>query len=163
MKIIEAKEKHIPIIQGLSDVVWPITFADILSADQIKFMMEMMYSTEALREQMTDGHRYALVQEGDIYLGYLSIQHFEQEFSTKIHKIYILPDQQGKGVGRQLIEYAKEQAKKNGSLYLTLNVNRYNKALYFYQHLGFAIAGKEDIDIGNGFLMEDYKLKMNIR
>lgn len=163
MKIIEAEEKDIPIIQKLSDVVWPVTFADILSVDQIKFMMEMMYSTEALREQLADGHRYALAKEGDVYLGYLSIQHFESEFSTKIHKIYILPNQQGKGVGRLLIEYAKEQAKRNGSLYLTLNVNRYNKALHFYQHLGFAITGKEDIDIGNGFLMEDYKLKVNIR
>jgi ribosomal protein S18 acetylase RimI-like enzyme len=38
-------------------------------------------------------------------------------------------------------------------------VNRDNPAIQFYQKFGFEIIDKEDIDIGNGFLMEDYVMK----
>jgi ribosomal protein S18 acetylase RimI-like enzyme len=37
-----------------------------------------------------------------------------------------------------------------------LNVNRNNKALGFYQKFGFVILREEDIDIGNGYFMNDY-------
>lgn len=160
--VVRVTIKDIPIIQQLSNIVWPATFADILSSDQIKYMMEMMYSTKSLKQQIESGHQYVLVKKDDEYLGYLSTQYFTEENYTKIHKIYVLPNMQGKGVGKALINYAKKQAREDKSLSLRLNVNRYNKALQFYQHLGFSILYTEDIDIGNGFLMEDYVLGMDI-
>lgn len=162
IEIVKAEIRDIPIIQELSNIVWPVTFADILSKDQIKYMMNMMYSAESLTNQMQSGHQYVLAKEGDKYLGYLSTQSFDDLNCAKVHKIYVLPDAQGKGVGKHLIEYAKQVALEKGFACLTLNVNRYNKTLDFYIHLGFSIAGTEDIDIGNGFLMEDYVLKMNL-
>lgn len=161
IEIIRAKIEDISIIQNLSNTVWPATFKEILSAEQIKYMMEMMYSTDSLKKQMEEQHhQYVLAKEDTEYLGYLAIQH--QQHYTKIHKIYVLPNLQGKGVGRKLIEYARDCAADNGYEYLTLNVNRYNKALDFYKHLGFAVDGVEDNDIGNGYLMEDYIMKMNL-
>lgn len=160
--VVKATVKDIPIIQQLSSIVWPVTFADILSVDQIKYMMEMMYSTESLKQQIESEHRYVLAKENDEYLGYLSTQYFKEKNYTKIHKIYVLPNMQGKGVGKTLISYAKKQAQEDKSSSLRLNVNRYNMALQFYQHLGFSILYTEDIDIGNGFLMEDYVLGMDI-
>lgn len=162
LRVITTTTKDIPIIQELSKIVWPITFASILSQDQIAYMMEMMYSTEALIKQMEeDDHHYILIKDEDEkFLGYLSFQHFAETSYTKIHKIYILPDQQGKGVGKTLINYVISEALKQNSKALKLNVNRYNKALGFYERIGFSIAQTEDINIGNGFLMEDYVMSM---
>lgn len=162
LDLILATADDIPTIQKMSDIVWPVTFEEILSPEQIKYMMEMMYSTESLEKQLEEGHRYILAKEEERYLGYLSIQNYKKKGYSKIHKIYVMPNMQGKGVGRNLVEYAKMLAIDLGSEYLTLNVNRYNKALGFYERLGFSVVDTEDIDIGNGYLMEDYVLKMRL-
>ena len=47
-------------------------------------------------------------------------------------------------------------------LYIELNVNRFNKAIYFYQKNQFEIVEEVDIEIGNGYLMEDYVMKRNL-
>lgn len=162
LQVITTTTKDIPTIQELSKIVWPVTFASILSEEQIAYMMEMMYSKEALTKQMNeDEHHYILIKdELDDFLGYLSYQHIVESSYTKIHKIYVLPNQQGKGIGKTFIDYVIDEAKKQNYKTLKLNVNRYNKALGFYERLGFSISKTENIDIGNGFLMEDYVMSM---
>lgn len=162
LEIVSTTVKDIPTIQELSSIIWPVTFAEILSQEQIEYMMNMMYSTESLTKQIEEEqHNYVLVKYGNEYLGYLSYQlHIKNSYTTKIHKIYVLPNLQGKGVGKALIDFAVQEAKKYGDQFLTLNVNRYNKALGFYEHLGFSISRVENIEIGKGFLMEDYVMTM---
>lgn len=163
VKISKASIESIPIIQQMSKIVWPITFAEILSEEQIVYMMEMMYSTKSLTEQIAvKRHNYILAQKDNEYLGYLSFENQVEDDYCKIHKIYVLPTAQGLGVGKELIEHVKQQITLSGESKLRLNVNRYNKALNFYKHLGFSILKTENIDIGNGFLMEDYVLEMKL-
>ncbi|MCD8043132.1 MAG: GNAT family N-acetyltransferase [Tannerellaceae bacterium] len=158
LELIKATRYYIPVIQEISNDVWPETFSDILSPEQIRYMMDMMYSTGSLIRQIEEqGHHYLLVKEGDSWLGYLSYElNYKGKPWMKIHKIYVLPTAQGKGVGRFFIEEAAQIASAAGMEEISLNVNRFNKAIDFYQKVGFEIYGSEDIDIGNGFLMEDY-------
>ena len=81
---------------------------------------------------------------------------------VKIHKLYVIPDTQGTGIGKKFIEFINIWANEHGALAVFLNVNRFNKAVDFYKHIGMAIIKKEDIDIGNGFLMEDYVMELKI-
>lgn len=158
MKTIEATEEHIPIIQSLSQIVWPETFSDILSDSQISYMMDMMYSTNSIQEQMKElNHHYLLLEDNGEYVGYLSYElDYKGQSITKIHKIYVLPSVQGKGCGRLLIDAVQSIALQNDNKVLSLNVNRFNKAIDFYKRVGFDIVAEEDIDIGSGFLMQDY-------
>lgn len=164
MQIVKATTDHIYNIQVLSDIIWPVTFKEILSPEQIKYMMEMMYNTSALEKQMNElNHRYLLVEEDGEYLGYLSYEtDYKGASVTKIHKIYVLPSTQGKGVGRLFIDTASEIAKANNNTILSLNVNRFNKAIDFYKRMGFDFHSSENIEIGNGFLMEDYIMNKNL-
>ena len=52
--------------------------------------------------------------------------------------------------------------KRKGRDRFTLNVNRYNKALYFYEKHGFTIAQEVDIEIGEGYFMNDYIMKLSL-
>lgn len=164
MIAIEATKEHLFIIQALSDKIWPHTFQDILTKEQIEYMMEMMYSTSSLEKQMDElNHHYLLVEDAGKYVGYTSYElNYKGTATTKIHKIYILPSIQGKGTGRFLIETIGDIARKNGNNILSLNVNRFNKALDFYKRIGFDVISHEDIDIGNGFLMEDFVLNKKL-
>lgn len=85
------------------------------------------------------------------------------EGMTKLHKIYVLPEAQGKGIGKALMEEVIAKAKNKGQLALSLNVNRENKAVAYYKSLGFKIIKTEDILIGNGFFMNDYVMELLLK
>ncbi len=157
-RIIEAGTTAIPMIQDIAYRTWPVAFRDILSQEQIQYMLDRMYSTSSLQEQMTAlGHHFLLAEESPgNYSGFISFEHrYRQLPQTKIHKIYILPASQGKGTGKQLISAVEQHVRQQGDRALLLNVNKYNDAARFYQRLGFSVIDYENIDIGRGFLMED--------
>lgn len=127
-------------------------------------MLDMMYSTTALEEQMQNkGHLFVLAQKDNETLAYLSYElHYQAKAATKIHKLYALPNTQGKGVGKYLVAYAVSMAQKAGDTILLLNVNRYNAAVGFYEKMGFRIVSQENIAIGKGYLMEDFVMQKDI-
>ncbi|MCF6132890.1 GNAT family N-acetyltransferase [Flavobacterium wongokense] len=151
-------------IRAIAKEVWPIAYGAILSQEQLDYMMEMMYSVEALQTQFNEkGHHFILAIEEEAAVGFASYEfNYNQEPKTKIHKIYILSNQQGKGTGRILIDYITESARKNNQKALLLNVNKNNIAQHFYKKLGFDIVLDEVIDIGNGYVMDDYVMEKSI-
>ena len=151
-------------IRALAEIVWPVTYGTILSKEQLDFMFEMMYSVGSLQEQATNKkHHFIIVYEDTIPLGFASFEfNCEQSGKTKVHKIYIVPNLQGKGIGRTLIEYISVEALNNNNDSIYLNVNRYNVAKTFYERIGLSITKEEDIDIGNGYLMEDYVMEKSL-
>ena len=158
IEIIQADKSHFEIIKNIASNTWPDTFGDILSESQINYMLDMMYSLDSLNNQIEKlNHTFLLAKEDQNNYGYLSYElDYKNESKTKIHKIYILPKTQGKGIGKKLIDRLTEIALNNNQKVLALNVNRFNKAVGFYQKIGFEIIGQENIDIGDGFLMEDF-------
>lgn len=164
MEIIEADQTHLAIIKELAEKTWPHTFADILSTEQINYMLNWMYSLDSLKTQTTDlAHHFVLAKEHNQYFGYASYElNYKGEPITKIHKIYLLPESQGKGIGRKLINHIGLKAKDQHNTALRLNVNKDNKALTFYEKVGFRRIGTEIIDIGGGFLMEDVIMEIAI-
>jgi ribosomal protein S18 acetylase RimI-like enzyme len=161
--ILQATSKDIPIIQEIANKTWPITYGGILSKAQLDYMMDLMYSDESLLEQIKIKPLFFLAQEGDSFLGFTSCENnYKNNKVTRIHKIYILPEAQGKGVGKLLVDKVIAQAKENQSKVISLNVNKFNNAVSFYQKAGFEIVSEEDIDIGSGYLMEDYKMELKV-
>ncbi|TAF35246.1 MAG: N-acetyltransferase [Cytophagales bacterium] len=164
MFIQKADIEHIPIIRQIAQNTWPDTFGAILSPTQIEYMLQMMYSEDALKQQIqTLGHTFLLTGYAQSYTGYVSYEiSMAQIAETKIHKLYVLPTEQGKKYGLKLMQAVEEAALQQQQTSLLLNVNRYNKAIKFYQNYGFKIIKTEDIAIGNGFLMEDYVMRKSL-
>lgn len=163
MIIIPASKEDLLLIQKLAYYIWPISYKEILSEEQLQYMLEKFYSVEALSEQLEkQKHHFILAKEKDVVLGFASYQNNIEKHKTKIHKLYVLPEAQGKGIGLQLINEIQNHANKAKDTILFLNVNRFNKAQHFYSKLGFKIAYQEDIAIGNGYLMEDFVMEKEI-
>jgi ribosomal protein S18 acetylase RimI-like enzyme len=151
-------------IRAIAQEVWPIAYGSILSSDQLDYMMDMMYSVSSLQAQ-TDIKKnlFILAIENDKALGFAGYEfNYNDSAKTKIHKIYVLTTQQGKGIGKQLIDFIAEEAKLMQQKGLILNVNKNNKAIEFYKILGFSISAEEVIDIGNGYVMDDYVMEKDI-
>lgn len=156
--IIKATSKDFAKIKEIAYQTWPQTYGEILPKQQLEYMLNAFYSEEALQENVTQrGHHFELAIEDNNYLGFVSYEHnCNQNNQTKIHKIYILPNTQGKGIGKALVDHVEKEAIMMGSCALFLNVNRFNKAIQFYQKMGFKIIGQEDIELEYGYLMEDF-------
>lgn len=158
---LQADEVHV--ITSLAHQIWPDTFKEILTTAQIAYMLDWMYTPTTLAEQMNNGHLFYVLENESGHIGFIGIQPaYPHEDFLKIHKLYVLPSEQGKGCGKLLIEHAVSVARNHKISSITLNVNRYNKAVIFYKSLGFRITKEEDIDIGHGYLMEDYVMEMGL-
>ena len=163
-EIRKATIADIPLINRLAWIVFPHTYQDILSSEQIEYMMDWMYSPTNLHKQMTeDGHIYFLAFEGNEPAGYLSIQP-EGEHTYHLQKIYVLPSFQGKKLGKLLFEQAIKAIKElhPEPCQMRLNVNRQNKALTFYEKMGMKKVDEGDFHIGNGYYMNDYIMALDI-
>lgn len=151
-------------IRDIAYRTWPVTYEAIVPAAQLDYMLELFYSDEALIVQMEEkGHQFILVSEGEVVLGFASYEHgYLNQNTTRLHKIYLLPESQGKGAGKLLINTVVAAARANQSAIVSLNVNRFNKAVTFYQKVGFEIVGEEDVVLDHGYLMEDYKMEFKV-
>ncbi len=156
-----AEESEIGDIQLIADVTWKQTYQSIINPDQIDYMFTVMYSKEALEQQFKEGHLFYFIYNDFDLIGFASIKHLEDNV-WKLHKIYVTPQQQGNGAGKALLQFIINKVRSLGGAQLELNVNRDNKARFFYEKNGFAIKEKADIDIGNGFFMNDYIMVLNI-
>ena len=174
-RIVTASPEDYPIIERIARATWPDTFAGILTSLQIDYMLDRMYRPEALSEQVRQGHVFHLLlaaepSDEDAYSGQASIRYRSVGYvshqidylpgTTKIHKLYLLPEVQGRGYGKVLIKHVVRTARQAGQQRLRLDVNYQNKAVAFYEYLGFIKIDRYDTDIGNGYLMEDWRMEL---
>lgn len=154
--------EQLEVVRSLAYTIWPDTYGSILSDQQLTYMLDKIYAIPSLQQQQQNGQHFVLVEENGIYFGFASYQINYREGKTKLHKIYILPQTQGKGIGKFLLQYIETVVEENKNEFLLLNVNRFNKAIDFYKRQGFEVVGEENIDIGEGYLMEDYIMEKQI-
>ena len=150
------------LIHQLASEAFPATYREILTPEQIDYMMSWMYSLPSLERQMrAEGHRYYIAYADGVPVGYVSIQ---QEGIDLFHlqKIYVLPAWQGRGVGGHLFRHAVAQVPTlhPAPCRMELNVNRQNPARAFYEHQGMRIVRQGDFEIGGGYEMNDYIMAM---
>ncbi len=161
MVIRKAYPTDIPQIRDMAYKIWPVTYGSILAPEQIDYMLKLIYSEKVLQEQMENNNEFILVYDGVHPVGFASFSLTEPQV-YKLHKIYVLPSQQGKGTGRFIIDQLIKAMKAKGATTFQLNVNRHNNAKAFYEKLGFAVIKEEDIDIGNGYFMNDYVMEKKL-
>ena len=127
-------------------------------------MLTKFYSVEALKQQLEERNQVFYVATNDFNKpqGFVAYELNAEPNKTKIHNIYVLPQTQGTGLGKKLVYLVKVKALENNQKTIFLNVNKYNKAKFFYEKLGFTITKEEVIDIGNNYMMDDYVMELSI-
>jgi ribosomal protein S18 acetylase RimI-like enzyme len=151
----------IPVIQQIAYHTWPSTYGGIIYEAQIKYMLDLMYSTESLIQQMAKGHQFYLFEkeqpatsENEV-LGFASVSN-ESAGVFKLNKLYIVPTAQKTGAGKALLSAVKGYALQNGGKELILQVNKQNPAIEFYKRQGLSILSENIFELEKGFVMDDY-------
>ena len=161
LTVTKATSADIPLIRQLTFAIWPKTYGDVISKEQIDYMLEMMYNPAVLQKQIEEGCTFIIVYDDKEPVAFASYNETGPQL-WKLNKIYILSSQQGKGTGKFIINYIVDDIKAKYAKALQLQVNRENKAKNFYEKLGFKIIQTANFDIGNGYFMNDYVMELSL-
>ena len=151
------------IVRRIADDVWPKTFREILSPEQIVYMMKMMYAPEVMERELSSGVHFRAAFVDGTAAGYTAWAPYTIPGTAKLHKVYLLQTFQGRGIGSAMLADASEQARKAGFTRLRLNVNKHNeRARRAYFRNGFVDVEAVKIDIGGGFFMDDFVMEKEL-
>ena len=156
----EANYSNLALIKEMAEDIWPQYYGEIISMEQIHFMLSKLYNIDALAEAKRNGERFFIIYKGADPIGYFSIMPLaNNEQIFKLPKLYLYPAYRGKGFGAQMLAFAENEAKKMGATELTLNVNRNNPSFEFYKKRGYAVAETVDIPFGSYYLNDYVMIK----
>ena len=157
-------QKHeLSLTQNLAEKIWPLAYGTILSKEQLSYMLNWMYSIETLEKSFDKGNEFYCAFDNDLPLGFLELEFLNEKISSiKLQKIYVLPSEQNKGIGKNFLQLALLRAKNRGARNVILQVNRANKAVEFYLKNNFCIISEEDFPIGNDYYMNDYVMEKTL-
>jgi len=154
-----ATEVEIPEIHRLAQASWQAHYPAIIGQEQVDYMLAKYYNRESLQEQMQQGQVFYLIHKEGENLGFVSLsgpgKHFLAPDSHFLHKFYMHPGSQGKGLGEQAFALLLQEVPE--AMSIRLQVNRKNfKPINFYFKLGFSIETVGDFAIGDGYEMNDF-------
>lgn len=160
MNFIKAEKKDIPTIQNLARKSWESAYADILSKEQIEYMLGTMYAESEIFSHLENpNYHYYLIENNGEVAGFIGYEHHYEPKTTKLHRIYLLPESKGKGLGKAGISFLKDKVAEVDDNRIILNVNKSNKAKIVYEKQGFTVYDNIVLDIGNDYVMDDYLME----
>ena len=162
MEIIRAESPDdVALIARLANTIWREHYTPIIGKGQVDYMMERFQSREAIAHQMDTGHTYEILVHQEEAIGYIAYQpRGEQLF---LSKYYVEKSQRGKGFGKLAMGHIIECGKALGCTQIKLTVNKDNtNSIAAYKAMGFQITGPIVQDIGNGFVMDDYRMAFSL-
>lgn len=159
----KASENEISLIRELATKSWNSAYANILSQEQIDYMLDEMYSYEMILSQMQNpNYHYFIIDFNENPAGFIGFENHYEPNTTKLHRIYLLEDFKGKGLGKFAIQFLKEKVAESEDSRIILNVNKENNAKKIYESQGFTVYDEIVLDIGNGFVMDDYLMEFQL-
>ena len=157
------RDEDIQDITALAGVIWRAHYPGIISTAQIEYMLGYMYAPETIRAECGRGVAWVKVMVGGALSGFASFSPVDDGSAMKLHKLYLLESERGRGVGSAVIAHIAAETRKAGFTKLVLAVNKNNSgAIHVYEKNGFVIEKAVVSSIGGGFVMDDFIMALDI-
>ena len=157
LAIRSASEAERPALRALAERIWRVSYATMLTPGQIDYMLAWMYAPETIAREMAEGVIWETAWLDDELIGFHSCALEPDVQRVKLNKLYVLPEQQGLGLGQQLLDRVHALAAQRGARQVWLQVNKQNaRAIRAYERAGYGVERSAVFDIGGGFVMDDY-------
>jgi diamine N-acetyltransferase len=152
-------QSEITAVASLAREIWYEFYVPLIGRAQVDYMVSKFQSAAAMTTQIRDGYEYFLVQCDGGNIGYCAVLENPAERALFISKFYLHRGVRGSGTGRACMEFIEQLARRRGLTLLWLTVNKGNPSVSAYKRLGFHIAADLVMDIGAGFVMDDYRME----
>jgi len=150
-------------VERLAKEIWQEHYIPIIGQRQVAYMLEKFQSKFAISQQIQDGYAYYLVKDRENQnIGYFNFVRNDDELF--LNRFYLKSMVRGRGLGRHSLNFVENLSRKVGCSKISLTVNKNNSgSIKFYQTCGFKTTGPIVQDIGNGFVMDDYKMEKMVQ
>jgi ribosomal protein S18 acetylase RimI-like enzyme len=158
------EERDFDTVTALARTIWLAHYSTIVTTEQIEYMLGGRFAPENLRRYVRADERWmdVLLVQGEI-VGYCSHALTDEPNEMKLEQIYLLPRLHGRGLGRKMLEHVERHSLEKRRTLLMLQVNKRNhKAIRMYRRAGFTVREEIVLDIGNGFVMDDYVMEKRL-
>lgn len=164
MAITPVTPADVEAIAALARIVWQDTYPAIITQAQIDYMLEQRYNApQLLRELATPGLCWDQARVDGVLAGFAATQLTATPGEMKLDKLYVDPARQRLGLGGALIAHVVARAHEQGCTTLILAVNKQNaRAIAAYRKHGFAVRESVHVDIGGGFVMDDFIMARSV-
>jgi len=154
-------EQQAEMVETLAREIWTGHYTPIIGSEQVEYMLERFQSEEAILQQIALGVLYFLITADEELVGYIALH--PRSDALFLSKIYVRSDQRGRGYGKRAVQFAETLAHARRLKKIILTVNKNNiDSIKAYERMGFKNTGSLTQDIGNGFVMDDYKMEKTI-
>ena len=154
---------EIETVGALAHEIWNEHFPPIIGQAQVDYMLENLQSAPAISRQIADGYEYYLVRLEGQPAGYLALVPSVEEKAVQLSKLYVKSEHRGSGLGKAMVDFAERRCAELDAHTLWLTVNQHNAGpIAFYERRGFTRDGELVMDIGGGFVMQDYKMVKSV-
>jgi len=148
-------------IATLGAIIWKEHYTPIIGSEQVTYMLDKFQSESAIKKQIQEGTEYYSIKYQDTGVGYLSF--YKKEDSLFLSKLYVLGTERGKGIGKAAMSFLEKKRVKITCKSISLTVNKQNtNSIMAYEKMGFKKTDSIVMDIGNGYVMDDYVMKKEI-
>lgn len=149
--------QELKLTEALAKEIWTHHYTPIIGKAQVEYMLRKFQTSEAIREQIDGGYEYYLIYKDKTAVGYFST--LAESPSLFLSKIYVKAELRGQGIGKSAMEFIEKQARQKGLTAIRLTVNKHNRSsIEAYLKMGFKKTRELVIDIGGGFVMDDYEM-----
>lgn len=154
-------ETQLDAVELLAKVIWHEHYTPIIGKAQVEYMLEKFQSKSVMRKQIEEGFLYYLISNNGKNAGYIGLSlNSDHVF---LSKIYVKSDCRGQGLGKSAMQFVERMAAENSLSKIVLTVNKYNtNSIEAYKKFGFSIAEAIVMDIGNGYVMDDYRMEKQV-
>ncbi|MDO7253847.1 GNAT family N-acetyltransferase [Helicobacter cappadocius] len=169
--------EHLEDIHKLAQKIWQEHYSNILTDGQIQYMVSNFQSPDAMETQLKEGYQYFQIlskneidgREVNTLVGYFSFVQkndsgdLSKNNSIFLSKLYIQKTSRNQGIAKSVVAYLKRIAQKSSCNSIWLTVNKQNmNSIEAYKRLGFKIYREDSVDIGRGYVMDDYYMKIEL-
>jgi RimJ/RimL family protein N-acetyltransferase len=150
------------VIADLAKEIWTEHYTPIIGSEQVEYMLDKFQSKEAIENQIVHSdYNYYIIYDTNALVGYLSIK--KEAHALFLSKIYISKSYRGQGFGKIAMNFIELQAKELNCDSIYLTVNKFNtNSIKAYEKIGYKKIEELVIDIGNGYVMDDFKMEKTL-
>ena len=156
-------------LQALALKTFIDSYASSNDPNNFKEYLDKAFNLDQLKQELAHPlMAYYFAFSGETAVAYIKLNEGEAQTDLKdpdaieVERIYVLKDHQGKGLGRQLLDFALATAKSKGKSRLWLGVWEHNpSAIQFYTHYGMEVFGEHIFQLGTE-AQKDILMQINI-
>jgi ribosomal protein S18 acetylase RimI-like enzyme len=152
-------DEHIETVVKLAEEIWNEHYPQIITQSQIEYMLQKYQSRAAVKRQLNQGENYYLLNLANSFIGYFSLIPDKDNHQLQLSKFYLLKNVRGKGHAKDMFRFILSIMRQQKLNHIWLTVNKHNTtAIAAYEKSGFVKTDSLVMEIGNGYVMDDYKM-----